>query len=177
MHILLGILAVVGTIAFLLIRLNKVNRAGRDLMETASDVKKAVRRYRWQSKSQQKTSLSDIADPRLAATIMMCALAKSMGDITELQRDTMLGQMRDTLQMDDDEAVEMLAEARWLISDLNDLDTTLRRIAGTIETGCTGDERREMVAMLETVAAAEGGVTEQQTKALDRLRQRLLPGG
>lgn len=175
MQILLGILAAVGTLAFFLIRLNQVNRAGRELVESASDVKKAVRRYRWQSKSKRKTPLTDITDARLAAAIMMCAVAKSMGDITESQRDAMLGQMRDILRMDGDEAVEMLAEARWLIAELTDLDTTLRRASKAVEASCSIAERQELLAMLETVAAVEGDVTEYQTTALDRIRRRLIP--
>lgn len=172
MHILLAILGAIGTIVFFVIRANQLNRAGRELAETAGDVKKFVRRSRWQSKT-KTDPIKDIRDPRLAAAVMMYAIAKSDGDVTERQRSSILEQLRDGLGMDYEEAGEILGQARWLTQDLHDVTTILRRAAAPVEASCTVEECRDLIEILEHVAGVEGGMTDAQKNSLDGLRRRL----
>lgn len=172
MHILLGILAALGAIAWFVIRANQVNRAGRELMETASDAKSLVRRSRWKSKGKGDL-ITDIADPRLAATVMMTMVAKSDGDVTERQRDAIQAQMQAGLGLEPQAASEMLAEARWRTNDLNDVGTVLRRAAAPIEANCTASERQELLDMLMVVATVEGEVSDLQANAIDGLKRKL----
>ncbi len=92
MHFLLAILSAIGVIGFFLIRANQVNRAARDLADTASDVKALVRRSWWRRKT--KVDLTrELSDPRLAATAMMQAVACGDGDMTEPQKVSILDEM------------------------------------------------------------------------------------
>lgn len=172
MHILLGILAALGAIAWFVIRANQVNRAGREIMETASDAKALIRRSRWKSKGKGDL-IQDIADPRLAAAVMMTMVAKCDGDVTERQRDAIQDQMEAGLGLEPQAASEMLAEARWRTNDVNDVTTVLRRAAPTIESNCTAEERLELIDMLVAVAGVEGAVSDLQTNAIDGLKRKL----
>lgn len=172
MHILLGILAALGAVAWFVIRANQVNHAGRELLETASDAKSFVRRSRWKSKG-DIDPIKDIADPRLAATVMMMMVAKSDGDVTERQRDAIWEHMQSGLGLEPQAASEMLAEARWLTNAYTDVATILRRAASPIEANCTAAERQELIDMLVAVASVEGAVSDLQTNAINGLRRQL----
>ena len=172
MHILFGILTVVGVIIYIIIRLNRVNQAGRDIVETASDVKNLVRRSRWKA-SASSAPLAEIEDPRLAATVSMLAIAKVDGELTERQRAAITEHLQDTLKMDQAESEDMIAEARWMIQDLSDLETVLRRAAKPIEARCTESERRDLIEMLRAVAAIEGPVQDRQELATVNLARAL----
>ncbi len=115
MHILLAILSAVGAIGFFLIRANQVNRAARDLADTATDVKALVRRSWWRRKTKVDVT-RELSDPRLAATAMMQAVACGDGDMTAPQKAAILDAMAKQLEMDAPAAQEMFVYGRWLIA-------------------------------------------------------------
>ena len=172
MHILLGALTVLGVIAYFIIRANQVSRAGRQLADTASDVKGLVRRSRWKRKHNDDP-FGEIEDPRVAAAAMMCALAKCDGDITERQREIMLEQMGDGLQVTEQGAEDLFAQGRWLAGEMKDLNAFLRRACEPIQRACTDAEKHDLIRMLEKVATVEGGLNDHQTDGLRYLRDRL----
>ena len=172
MHTILAILGALGTIAYFVIRANNAARAGRQIIETADEVRRYVRRSRRQSQ-ERVTTLSEIEDPRLAATVMMVAMAKCDGDLTERQRAAIIERMEIVLEMDPTDSEAMIAEARWLVQELSDIETVLRRASGPIEACCTEAERRDLIAMLRIVAAIEGPATDVQEKAIAALARTL----
>ena len=172
MHILLALLSAAGAIAFFIIRANYAAQAARDLGDAASEVKGFVRRSRWKRRT-NVDQVRAIEDPRLAAAAMMCALAKSDGDLSEAEVAAILDQLRETLALNDTEAQEMLAEARWLTNDMKELSALLRRASRPIKDHCTAEERAELLAMLATVAESDGPTDPLQQDAIDRLRQEL----
>lgn len=167
-YIIMGILSILGTAAYFVIRANQVAQAGRGLGEAAADVKKMVRRSKWRGKA-NVDALREIDDPRLAATVMMVAIAKSEGDLTESQKKTILDQVETRLQIGGDAAQELFVHARWLISDLGDVDTVVRRTTRPVAARCTDGEKSELIDMLRTVADVEGGMTDALANVIDRL--------
>lgn len=176
MHIVLGVLAVLGAIAYFVIRANQVGQAGKELAETAGEVKGLFRSARWRSKS-KTDPFAEIDDPRLAAAVMMHAIAKCDGDVTENQRVAMLDSMQTKLGLEKKTAEEMLVRARWLIQDLNDTSTTLRRAAPPVDRNCTPQEIDDLLDMLAGIANVEGEATGLQKNAIDGLKRRLRPDG
>ena len=174
MHILMGVLAALGTIAYLVIRAGQINKAGRELAETAHDVRCLVRRSRWKSRTAVDV-LRDIRDPRLAATIILYAIAKSEGEVTERQRTEILATMASMLGMSHDEATNTYAEVRWLLRDLHDAPTILRRAAPAIFESCDGAEIEELIAATIAVAKVEGEPSEHQQLAIESLDRKLRP--
>ena len=98
MHILVGLVSAIGLIAYFVIRANQVNQAGRELLDAASEAKGYVRRSLWRRRTNVDPSRS-IEDPRLAAAVMMCAVANADGDITEREMTAMLGLAEEHFQM------------------------------------------------------------------------------
>ena len=62
MHIFLAIATVLGLIAYFVVRANQVNKAGRELLETASEVKGFVRRSSWRRKTEADPT-RNVEDP------------------------------------------------------------------------------------------------------------------
>ncbi len=172
MHILLALATAVAVIAGFIIRASYVARAGRDLGETAAEMGGFIRRSRWRRKT--KVDLAqNVTDPRLAATAMMCAMAKSEGDITEQQKRVIRDQMRQHFQLDGQAADEMFAQARWLTGEPADLTSYLTRLHKPVLAHCDERERRDLIDMLSAVAHVEGEPTEIEAAAIERLSPRL----
>ena len=172
MHIALGVLSALGLFLWLIIHLNHARRAGRELAETASDIKGLVRRTRWKRKH-DTDPFGAIEDPRIAAAAMMCAVAKCDGDITERQRDVILDQMAGGLQVTGQLAEDLLAQGRWLTGEMKDLNAFLRRACEPVRRACTDAEKRDLVRLLETVATAEGAPNDHQNDGIRYLKDRL----
>ena len=172
MHILIAILSALAVVAFIIIRIGQVARASREIGEVASEVKGLVRKKRWQGKLNPDL-VKQIDDPRLAATVMMCAVAKSDGEITERQRGVILQRMGRYFEMAEAEAEDMLAHARWLASEVKDLSSFLQRSSGTVRAACTQREKGDFVDMLTALAAVEGPASDIQADAIERLQRRI----
>jgi uncharacterized tellurite resistance protein B-like protein len=172
MHIILGILAVLGAIAYFIIRANQVNQASREILETAVDAKALMRSSRWRRKA-KTDPVRSVSDPRLAASAMMCAMAQSEGGLTERQQAEILALITRHFQLDGQAAEEMFAQGRWLASDVKELSSFLHRLAPVIADHCAEQERRELAEMLRTVAAVEGAPSDIQEDAIRNLQYRL----
>lgn len=170
MHIVLGLLTLIGIIAFIVIRVGQVSRAGREVVDAAGEAQSWVRRRSWDKKLEYDSAL-DISDPRLAATMMMCALAKEAGDLTERQKGEIRASMQSYFQLTDGDAEEMLAEAHWRTSKIKVLSSYLLRLAPAIQEVCGDQEKRDLIAMLRSVAKVQGGSTEIQDDAIRQLQR------
>lgn len=172
MPFILGFFAVVGTIIFFIIRLNRAARAARDLAEMASEAKGFLRRRDWNSQT-NTDQIRDIEDPRLAAAVMMCALASADADLSEREVNVILEQLTGPLDIDSNGATEMLAQARWLTRDMKDVNTVLHRAAPPVQANCTGQEKAELFDMLIAVSEADGPSDTIKEDALDHLHREL----
>lgn len=172
MHIVLGILAALGAVAFFIIRANHAAQATRELGEAAAEAQGFFRRMFWRRRTNVDLVRAN-EDPRLAATVMMCAVAKSDSDFTEREGEVILERMAGMLELEGAEAEEMLAHARWLTNDMKDLSAFLRRAAKAIETDCNAAEKAGLIEMLGTVAAVDSAVSDIQRDAIQRLQREL----
>ena len=98
MHIVLAAISAIGALAFFIIRANHVAQASRELGEAAGDAKGLFRRFLWRRRTNVDL-IRKIDDPRLAATVMMCAMAQSDGHLTEPEKAVILTQMRGALEL------------------------------------------------------------------------------
>lgn len=81
MHIILGLLSVLGAIGFFLWRMNTAARAARELADVAGEVANLPRKMRFRSKA-SKRGIDVIDDSREAAAALVYGAAASKGDPT-----------------------------------------------------------------------------------------------
>ncbi len=168
MHIVLAVLSAIGALAFFIIRANHVAQASRELGQAAGDAKGMFRGFLWRRRTKVDL-VRKIDDPRLAATVMMCAVAQSDGYMTEPEKAAILKQMGGALELQQAEAVETFAHAHWLIGDMKELGSLLRRASKPIFERCTAAEQAGLIDILSQVAAADGEPSEIQSDAIQRL--------
>ncbi len=165
MHILLALLGVLGGLGMLLWRIKMASDAARDIAETAQGAKNYLRRRRWEKKA-NADPLKDIDDPRIAATVMMAALASYDGAMSEREETTILREIRTRFQTDDKTATELLAQGRWLAKDAGDLNSFFSRLMPPIIRHLGPKEKADLLTMLQTVANTNGEASALENDAI-----------
>jgi uncharacterized tellurite resistance protein B-like protein len=173
MHIVAGLIAILGTLGLILYRLSQAGAAARDVADVASEVKGWMRKRQWQTRTHVDEA-REVIDPRLAATTMMAAIAADDGPLTERQQTKIFDFMALHFAMSGDEASEMLAQSRWLAREVGDLSSYLIRLIGPIHNHCTDDEKRHLIDMLTAVAGVQNQPNSAQEQAINGLAQRLI---
>lgn len=177
MHILVAILTALGGAAFLLYRLYWGYRTAREIGEAVGDAGKAIRKARWKHKSRHKDPLYALDDPREAATILMLAVGRADGPLSDGARDAILARMTGELQMSQAEASDMLSYLAWATQDITDYHSKMRRIVAPILNSCNAEECGDLIRMLETVAATGLGKSPIKQQIINRYDQVLREGG
>ena len=111
MHIIARIVALIGIIAFFIIRANNATRAGRENVDTVDDVRALKRKWDWQRNAGDGT-LPEVEDARLAATAMMCAIAASEGELAEKQTTHIRQSISSTSGLNASDAEDFLVQGR-----------------------------------------------------------------
>lgn len=170
MHILLAILGVAVGVGFWLWR---ARTAANAAIETADDIRAAVRRFGYHRKS-KVNPLDGIEDARLAAAGILAAFANIDGALSREEIAAMVAECAAAFDADTAEAEQVVAYGRWLIQQSGNMDETIRRLARNLETKLSAAEKQQLLAMVERVAALEGGgLSDSQKYSLDLLARQL----
>jgi uncharacterized tellurite resistance protein B-like protein len=130
------------------------------------------RRRKWRKKLAVDL-LTEVQDPRMAATVMMVALAQSDGAITAAENTVIQRHVTGKLGATAAQSEDLIAHGRWLVRDVIDPDNTFRRLIPVIQKSCTPEEVDDLISMLEAVASANGKPGEIEEQAIDRLKRGL----
>lgn len=173
MHILGALLAVLGAVAIILWRLNQAADAARGAAEAVGEARGLLRGFLWRRKA-NKNPLDLIEDPREAAAAMLVAIAQDDGALTAREEADIIALMAKAFAIEGKLAQDLLAHARFVTKEGGDLSSVLRRLTRPIQARCTLDERRDLVAMLRSIAgsAAEGETSE--ARAIRSVEDRLI---
>jgi uncharacterized tellurite resistance protein B-like protein len=166
MSIIAALLAAMGVVGVLLWRVNQASDAAKGLLETAEDTRGFFRRMAWRRKA-GKNQLDALTDPREAAAAMMAAVAQWDAAISDREMDAIRAQVRQYFGANEEQSHELLAMGRWLSRDASDIGSFLRRASTIVLAKCSQQERKDLLAMLNAVATAEG-------KPRDVLEQELV---
>ena len=171
-HILAGIVTVLGIIGVVLWRLHMAAVAAKGLAETANDARGLFRRWRWQRKF-ASNPLDLVQDPREAAVAMMVAVAQSDGAMTDRERQVIITELVARIGATERQAEELLAHGRWLTRDVRDIDHCLDKLAPLIKRQCSPEQYSDVLQMLNKVASAEAQPGEIEVAALARVSRAL----
>ncbi|MGF1630450.1 MAG: TerB family tellurite resistance protein [Kiloniellaceae bacterium] len=173
MHIVLAVLAAAVGIGFWIWRIRMAARAASDLLETADDIRAAVRRFGYRRKA-NVSPLDGIEDVRLAAAGILAAFANMDGGIGRVEIAAIADECRRAFHTEAEEAAQIGAYGRWLVQQSANMDETVRRLARNLETKLTGAEKEQLFGMIERVASIDGGgLSDAQRHTLDSLARQL----
>jgi uncharacterized tellurite resistance protein B-like protein len=172
MHIVGILLGALATLGVILWRLHMAVEAAKGLAESAEAAQGVLRRWRWRRKV-SSDQLAQVEDAREAAAAMMVAVAQSDGALTERERRTILAEITTRFGATARQAEDFLARARWIVRDVHDVDRALARLTPLVARTLAACERRELIQMVEAVAAAERAPGSIEREAIQRLARAL----
>lgn len=170
MHILIIALAALGAVVYWIYRVRGAAQATTEIVDAAEDVRAAVRRIGYR-RAAGSHPVESVEDARLAAAGMMAAIARMDGDLTVSQINALRVECRAAFRTTQREADDIAAFGRWLAGQSNDPEDALRRLGERIVKLANEEARRDLIAMMERVAAVENGISADQRAAIDRIRR------
>ena len=165
---LIGLLAAAG---FWFYRIRAAKDAASEMFDMANDVRLAARRFAYKRKHSTHP-IDGVDDARLTAAGIMAIAAEIDGNITADEQRVMKEQAASVFNCSDDEAEEMVVFGRWLASQGNGKDETLRRLIKQMLYLGGKETIPDMIRMVEAVAVTEGQVDDDGIQdIIERLKR------
>jgi DNA-binding transcriptional regulator of glucitol operon len=170
MHILFGLLAILGGLAFWWYRMKNVAEATSEMTDAAGRAWGKYKRYRF-SKKAESSPVEAVEDPVAAATVMMIAMVKEENELTPAAEEAIRNEAVSVMKIDDPE--ELMVFAKWVANHVQDANSVSLRYAKLWASALNRDERIELVEMVERATASIAPLTRNQEVKLGKLRERL----
>ncbi|WP_421780862.1 hypothetical protein [Kiloniella litopenaei] len=173
MHILLGVVAVLGGIAFFIWRVRSTAEAARDVVEAVDDIRATARRYS-HSRKTKANPLENVEDNRVAAATILAAFARMDGDYTREQLVAIKDECKRVFNTSEEEAVEITGQSRWLMEQTANVDEAIRRLSRVLRRALDVEEKKQLLTMVTYISTIEGGqMSEAQEHGLSQLSRQL----
>ncbi len=170
MHIVLGLLAILGGAAFWWWRLKMMGEAANDVNNAVGRVVGNYKRKKFLKKAGE-SPLASITDPAAAAVVMMFAVAKEEMPLNDAVEKIVQDEVTNTMKITD--STELMVFSKWVVSHVADANNVSLRCGKLWMTALSVAEREDFVAMIERVAKNCGGLTTNQENKIKKLRERL----
>ncbi|MGI9463195.1 MAG: hypothetical protein ACR2OM_04615 [Aestuariivirgaceae bacterium] len=170
MHILIGILTVLGAAAFWYYRMKHIGKAAGEVIDTAERMRGAYRRRKFRNKS-EGSILTAIEDPVAAAAVMMVSVAQAEGPISS-GTETLIKRHIRSVSSDQDTDEEYVF-AKWVCEQIVDPNNISMKLAKLWTSSLDHSERLALVDMVRQVASADREPNAIQLDALNRLAERI----
>jgi hypothetical protein len=170
MHILLGLLAILGGAAFWWWRLRDVGAAASDAHDMAGRAWGKYKRAKFRRKVED-SPLEAVEDPVAADVVLLFAMAKEGGEVTPGIEAAIRKEAEQTIGIAN--PTELLVFGKWVSNHVEDVNNVILRYAKLWTAGLEADERRDLVAMAERIAVIAGVPAAKLQVAAHKLNERL----
>ena len=170
MQIILGFVAIMGGLGFWWWRLKNIKEAADEIGDVAGRAWGKYKRNKFRKKVED-SPLEAVDDPAAAAVVMMFAMAKEAGPITERVEASVRREITSAMKIAD--PTELVVFSKWVASHVQDANNVSLRYAKLWGGALSHAERGEFLAMVERVAMVNGGTTNIQQGKIIKLRERL----
>lgn len=173
MHIVMGILGILGFIAVWYYRIKVLGEAAQDGKKVIETARNLPRKMRFRNKT-SKGGLDVVDDPREAATIVMLEIALARGALTDRQEAVIRAEIMQHFEFDEKDADTLISQAGWLARDAGASHVIVGRMTDFIckSPGMDQDSLRDLEGMIANVIAAGGSATPEQEDLLAIFRQK-----
>ncbi|WP_425409741.1 TerB family tellurite resistance protein [Hyphococcus sp.] len=170
MHIIIAILGALAAAFWAFTHFMNAANQGR---ETVRDVGGVIRRGQW-NRRVDKRLIENLSDPREAAAVLLYQIAAYDGHVTDRQYQSIVAEMREVFEADEETAEGLYAFGRMAVGEINDAGNSVRKILRPVTEICTPAEKRELVEVLERTAEIEGPPSDVQRRLILEARRVLL---
>lgn len=162
MHIIASILGAISILIVVLWRLQQAAWLARDVADAAGGTGRAIRRWRWRRKV-NVNPIDLIEDPREAASVLMVTVARADGEMSDIERAAIADQIVQHFGATSQQATALLTRSNWMVREGVDTQEIMRRVMPLLQQSTNAEQRRDLIDMLTTVAAADGRHDEMTT--------------
>lgn len=165
-----GLIAILGGVAFWWWRLKNIKEATDEITDVASRAWGKYKRHKFRKKVED-SPVEAVDDAVAAAVIMMLAMAKEAGPVTDKVEAAARREIVESMKIDDH--TELLTFSKWVTTHVQDANNVSLRYAKLWGAALSLPERNAFLGMVERVAAAEGALSPVQKMKLSKLQERL----
>lgn len=166
MHIVLGLIALVGTAYFWVWRARNAAEMTHELLDVANDVRLAARRFGFKRRNNSHP-VEAIDDPLVAAGAVVVAFLELDDYPTAEQKTAMISALRDTLHVTHDDAEELATLGRWLVKECGAPAQAVPRLGRKLYKLSGQDHFNAIASSLRTIAKfGTGALSDAQKDAL-----------
>lgn len=164
MHILIGILTLLGALTTWYFRLRRLGSAAKGATRLAQRVRNAPRKFAFMRRA-ENTGLKAVEDPREAASVLMVLVAGGYGEgpLADGYKVAIRSEVKTEFKLDDEEAEALLVHAIWMLRDVEEPSGVAGRMARVI-VGTPAIGAKELIAldtMLIQISEASGTPGEE----------------
>lgn len=168
MHILLGIISIISGLAFMVWHLSNAANAISEASDNMPGIRSRLRRFFFK-RTANVNPLSTIEDPREAVLILMAAIMKDRGDLTEAQLSDLEYWAEHRLHYQNPK--DMVTLARWYARDYVESGAVLQRVIKPITRRCDGAQRADIIDLTTRAAqSGDGSISQLQAYTLNELK-------
>ena len=167
MHIILGLLGVLGAVAVFVWRINQATNAARELADTAGEFANLPRKMRFRRKA-GKGGVDVIDDPREAGAVLVYGAASYAGALDNETKQRMASEFAALFDLEMDSARELTARAAWHVGSVNDPVNLVNPLADRLVQEVGRDACAELTPLIREAA----GENPQGRYFADKFRRR-----
>jgi len=173
MHIVLGLLALLGTALYVIWRLKAAREAAGEGLDGANDLRATVRRLMYKARHDVHPADS-VDDPRLAASGIIVAVATMDAPISQAEIATLTRTARQTFDITEREALDIVSFGRWIAGQCTTNAEAVRRLAKVVARTAGPEAGPDLIRMITEVAEAGGhSLGDHEMDAIDTVRRTL----
>lgn len=171
MHILLGLLGLLGGLGVFLWRLNQARHAARELADVAGEVANLPRKMRFQSKARRQ-GIDVIEDPKEAAAALAYGAISCGRDVSSDQKAELADKLAALFEIPLENAKEVVARGAWHIGSLNDPINGVNKLTDLLINQVGPEPVQALADLIEQSIDAGEPAAQEQAYFLDKLRRR-----
>jgi uncharacterized tellurite resistance protein B-like protein len=152
------------------ILLKYIKEAADEIGDVAGRTWGKYKRHKLRKKVED-SPLEAVDDPVAAAVIMMLAMAKEAGPVTEEVEAAARREIVNSMKIAD--PIELLTFSTWVTTHVQDANNVSLRYAKLWGAALNLEERAAFLQMVERVATVAGSLTSIQRMKLSKLKERL----
>jgi hypothetical protein len=170
MQIILGLVAILGGLAFWWWRIKMISEATSEIGDVAGRAWGRYKRNRFRMKVED-SPVESVDDPAVAAVVMLLTLVKELRPLNDLDERLIRQEIVDEMKLAKPD--ELMIFSKWVASHVTDASNVAIRYAKLWTGSLDSSERKSLVEMAERIVHRTGGPNARQTLCISKLRERL----
>lgn len=170
MHIVLGVLGILGALAFWYYRMKFLSEAASEVGDVVGRIQGQFRTAKLKKKAGE-SPITSIGEPIVAAAALMISIAELDDPLSETEVTSIQDQLVELTRPE--AAEEAYVYARWATEQVIDTNNVILRLKNMLNEKLNTDERLELLRMVTTAAQAGGDLNDDQVLAISTLKRSL----